>query len=89
MYLALGVKMSLAFVKWIAPNFGLCCSGMPPKLCKNNGICKGLGQGNGAATLLARYGENLSQIILFGSQARGNARADSDIDVLIVLEDKT
>lgn len=39
--------------------------------------------------LLARYGEKLSQIILFGSQARGDANADSDIDVLVVLEDKT
>ncbi len=27
------------------------------------------------------------QIILFGSQARGDARADSDIDVLVVLPD--
>lgn len=31
------------------------------------------------------YGEQLYQIILFGSQARGDARPDSDIDVLIVL----
>ena len=37
--------------------------------------------------LLFRYGENLSQIILFGSQARGDATSDSDIDVLVVLED--
>ncbi len=27
------------------------------------------------------------QIILFGSQARGDARADSDVDVLVVLSD--
>lgn len=31
------------------------------------------------------YGERLVQIVLFGSQARGNATPDSDIDVLIVL----
>jgi predicted nucleotidyltransferase len=32
------------------------------------------------------YGERLSQLILFGSQARGDATEDSDIDVLVVLE---
>ncbi len=34
------------------------------------------------------YGERLDQIILYGSQARGDARPDSDIDVLIVLKGK-
>lgn len=33
------------------------------------------------------YSDRLIQIILYGSQARGDARADSDIDVLIVLEE--
>ncbi len=32
------------------------------------------------------YGERLVQIVLFGSQARGNANPGSDIDVLIVLK---
>ncbi|NJK69672.1 MAG: nucleotidyltransferase domain-containing protein [Microcoleus sp. SU_5_3] len=32
------------------------------------------------------YGEQLDKIVLFGSQARGNARPDSDIDILIVLK---
>ena len=32
------------------------------------------------------YGEQLDRVILFGSQARGDARADSDIDLLIVLK---
>lgn len=32
------------------------------------------------------YGEQLAQIVLFGSQARGDASPDSDIDVLIVLK---
>lgn len=36
-------------------------------------------------TLVAVYGERLFQIILFGSQARNEASADSDIDILIVL----
>lgn len=32
------------------------------------------------------YGDRLVKMILFGSQARGEANADSDIDVLIVLK---
>jgi len=32
------------------------------------------------------YGPRLKHVILFGSHARGDARPDSDIDVLIVLE---
>lgn len=32
------------------------------------------------------YGERLEQVILFGSQARGDAVAGSDIDVMIVLK---
>ncbi|MDD5088656.1 MAG: nucleotidyltransferase domain-containing protein [bacterium] len=31
------------------------------------------------------YGERLEKLILFGSQARGDAEPDSDIDVLVVL----
>jgi len=33
------------------------------------------------------YGEQLDKLILFGSQARGTAQPDSDIDILIVLKD--
>lgn len=33
------------------------------------------------------YGEKLDQIILYGSQARGDALQDSDIDILIVLKE--
>jgi predicted nucleotidyltransferase len=32
-------------------------------------------------------GERLEKVILYGSQARGDARDDSDIDVLVVLKD--
>ena len=32
------------------------------------------------------YGNNLKQIILFGSYARGNFTSDSDIDILIVTQ---
>lgn len=35
-------------------------------------------------SLKALYGDNLDKIILFGSQARGEAKPDSDIDLLIV-----
>jgi uncharacterized protein len=32
------------------------------------------------------YGDRLVKIVLFGSQARGEALRDSDIDVLVVLK---
>jgi predicted nucleotidyltransferase len=32
------------------------------------------------------YGERLEGLLLFGSQARGDSRADSDIDVAVVLK---
>jgi predicted nucleotidyltransferase len=34
----------------------------------------------------ALYGERLERVVIFGSQARGDAMPDSDIDVLIVLK---
>lgn len=34
------------------------------------------------------YGERLARVVLFGSYARGEARPDSDIDVLVVLKDR-
>lgn len=37
------------------------------------------------AQLAAHYGERLAGVYLFGSHARGEARPDSDIDVLVVL----
>lgn len=37
--------------------------------------------------LQATYGDRLSQVILYGSQARGDAHTESDIDVLVVLKD--
>ena len=33
-------------------------------------------------------GDQLETIILFGSQARGEARTDSDIDVLVIVRDE-
>ncbi len=37
------------------------------------------------ARLEACYGERLKRLVLFGSQARGDAEPGSDIDVLVVL----
>ena len=35
---------------------------------------------------VALYGDRLAKLILYGSQARGDAKPDSDIDVLVVLK---
>lgn len=42
---------------------------------------------NMAAILAERLGPK--RIILFGSQARGNARMDSDVDLLVIMENGT
>ncbi|MBK7338155.1 MAG: nucleotidyltransferase domain-containing protein [Saprospirales bacterium] len=38
--------------------------------------------------LRLRYGKRLAEVRLFGSQVRGDANEDSDIDLLVVLRDK-
>ena len=37
----------------------------------------------------AHYGNRLSKIILFGSYARGEAHEDSDVDVMLLLNDES
>ena len=37
--------------------------------------------------LMQRYGEKIKQVLLYGSQARGEATRDSDVDVLVVVDD--
>lgn len=32
------------------------------------------------------YGDRLSRLVLYGSQARGDARPDSDVDLMVVLK---
>ncbi len=39
------------------------------------------------AELALLLGDELESVLLYGSQARGDARPDSDIDVLIVMRD--
>ncbi len=36
--------------------------------------------------LQEKYGQSVKDVILFGSQARGNASASSDYDILILLD---
>ena len=35
-----------------------------------------------------RFGDNLKDVVLFGSQANGTAHKDSDYDFLIILKEK-
>lgn len=39
------------------------------------------------SALDALYGEQIERVVLFGSQARGDAREDSDYDVAVFLKD--
>lgn len=39
------------------------------------------------ARLRAQYGDKLVRVVLFGSKARGDSDAESDLDVLVVLND--
>lgn len=38
-------------------------------------------------SLHSRFGERLREITLFGSRARGDAREDSDVDLLVVIDE--
>jgi uncharacterized protein len=49
---------------------------------KLNPLCQDLRQ-----ALIQLYGDRLTALILFGSYARQDATADSDIDVMLVLKD--
>jgi predicted nucleotidyltransferase len=37
--------------------------------------------------LLKQYGKKIKQVILYGSHVRGEATEESDVDVLVVVED--
>lgn len=38
-------------------------------------------------SLLKRYGNQIKEILLYGSHARGEATKNSDIDLLVVIDD--
>ena len=38
-------------------------------------------------TVLQHHGDTVQRMLLFGSRARGDWRADSDIDVLVIVDD--
>jgi uncharacterized protein len=42
-----------------------------------------------SALLRRRFGARLMRLVLFGSHARGEATEDSDVDLLVVVEDLT
>jgi len=37
--------------------------------------------------LIERYGDKVKEIILYGSYARGKATKDSDVDLLVLIDD--
>jgi len=37
--------------------------------------------------LIERYGDKIREIILYGSHARGEATKDSDIDLVVLIDD--
>lgn len=37
--------------------------------------------------LTGRYGKKIREVILYGSHARGEGTADSDIDILVLIDD--
>jgi predicted nucleotidyltransferase len=39
------------------------------------------------AGVRAAYGDRLQRVVLYGSRARGDAEPESDVDVLVVLDD--
>ncbi len=40
-----------------------------------------------AEALRERFGERVFEILLFGSRARGEAHEDSDVDILVVIDE--
>lgn len=43
--------------------------------------------GDYVASVRRHYGPSLVDVLVFGSRARGEARADSDVDLAVILDD--
>ena len=66
--------------------FFIACSPMPTPLPFSTPVRRALADAESA--LKEIYGDRLKKLIVYGSQARGDARPDSDVDLMVVLSGK-
>jgi len=69
-----------------AVEFFIACSPMLTPLPFSTPVRRALADAESA--LKEIYGDRLKKLIVYGSQARGDARPDSDVDLMVVLSGK-